>query len=80
MSSHAALTILQPAWLLHRRPYRETSLLIEAFTASAGRIALIAKGARGGRKGLALRQSGKRSLDKGIRAISHEGRELQVLA
>jgi len=53
MSSQSSPTTLQPAYLLHRRPYRETSLLIEAFTASAGRIALIAKGARGGRKGLA---------------------------
>ena len=51
MSSLSAPTTLQPAYLLHRRPYRETSLLIEAFTASAGRIALIAKGARSGRKG-----------------------------
>src|SRR5512138_566209 len=51
MSTHAAPTSLQPAYLLHRRPYRETSLLIEAFTAGSGRIALIAKGARGGRKG-----------------------------
>lgn len=51
MSSHSNPSTLQHAYLLHRRPYRETSLLIEAFTASAGRIALIAKGARGGRKG-----------------------------
>ena len=53
MPSHTALSTLQHAYLLHRRPYRETSLLIEAFTASAGRIALIAKGARGGHKGQA---------------------------
>ncbi len=46
-------TTLQHAYLLHRRPYRETSLLVEAFTAGAGRIALIAKGARAGRKGQA---------------------------
>jgi len=50
MSFTAAPSTLQHAYLLHRRPYRETSLLIEAFTASAGRIALIAKGARAGRK------------------------------
>lgn len=53
MSSPAAPTTLQPAWLLHRRPYRETSLLVEAFTPEAGRLALIAKGARSGRKGQA---------------------------
>lgn len=51
MSSPSAPSVLQHAYLLHRRPYRETSLLIEAFTAAAGRIALIAKGARGGHKG-----------------------------
>lgn len=43
---------LQAAYILHTRPYRDTSLLIDAFTASQGRINLIAKGARGvrGRK------------------------------
>jgi len=53
MSTLAAPSTLQPAYLLHRRPYRETSLLIEVFSASAGRIALIAKGVRSGRKGQA---------------------------
>lgn len=38
---------LQPAYILHTRPYRDTSLLIDAFTASQGRVNLIAKGARG---------------------------------
>ena len=38
---------LQPAYILHTRHYRETSLLIEAFTSSQGRISLIAKAARG---------------------------------
>ncbi len=37
---------LEPAFVLHRRPYRETSLLVEAFTASHGRIGLVARGAR----------------------------------
>jgi len=37
---------LEPAFVLNRRPYRETSLLVEAFTAGAGRIGLVAKGAR----------------------------------
>lgn len=51
MSSHTTPSVLQHAYLLHRRPYRESSLLVDAFTAQAGRITLIAKGARGGRKG-----------------------------
>ena len=38
---------LQAAYILHTRPYRDTSLLIDAFTATQGRINLIAKGARG---------------------------------
>ncbi|MES2141601.1 MAG: DNA repair protein RecO [Pseudomonadota bacterium] len=38
---------LQPAYILHTRPYRDTSLLIDAFTASQGRVSLIAKAARG---------------------------------
>jgi DNA repair protein RecO (recombination protein O) len=40
---------LQPAYVLHRRPYRETSLLVEAFTAEHGRVGLVAKGAKRGR-------------------------------
>lgn len=38
---------LQPAYILHRRPYRDTSLLLELFTVDFGRIALVAKGVRG---------------------------------
>ena len=37
---------LEPAFVLHHRPYRETSLIIEAFGRDAGRLGLIAKGAR----------------------------------
>ncbi|GHT96797.1 DNA repair protein RecO [Betaproteobacteria bacterium] len=36
----------QPAYVLHTRPYRETSLLVEAFSQDFGRIALLARGAR----------------------------------
>jgi len=36
----------QPAFVLHSYPYRETSLIIEVFTRNAGRIALVARGAR----------------------------------
>jgi DNA repair protein RecO (recombination protein O) len=38
---------LQAAYILHTRPYRDTSLLIDAFTVLQGRVNLIAKGARG---------------------------------
>lgn len=37
---------LQPAYLLHSRPWRDTSLLLEVFTAEHGRLSLVAKGAR----------------------------------
>ena len=37
---------LQPAYILHSRPYRDTSLLLEVFTAEHGRISLVGKGAR----------------------------------
>lgn len=37
---------LQPAYLLHSRPYRDTSLLLEVFTAEHGRLSLVGKGAR----------------------------------
>ncbi|MES2998276.1 MAG: DNA repair protein RecO [Pseudomonadota bacterium] len=37
----------QPAYILHTRHYRDTSLLIDALTPLQGRISLIAKAARG---------------------------------
>lgn len=37
----------EPAYILHTKAYRDSSLLIDAFTASQGRISLIAKAARG---------------------------------
>lgn len=36
----------EPAYVLHARPFGDTSLLLEVFTAHHGRIGLIAKGAR----------------------------------
>ena len=36
----------EPAFLLHRRPYTESSVLIDLFSRHHGRIVLIAKGAR----------------------------------
>jgi len=38
--------ILKSAFILHTRPLNETSMLLEAFTASHGRISLLAKGVR----------------------------------
>lgn len=47
-----ARAVLQPAYVLHRRPYHDTSLLLEAFTAAFGRVGLVAKGARRARSPL----------------------------
>ena len=37
---------LQRGFVLHRRPYSETSLLVDLFTEETGRLTVIAKGAR----------------------------------
>lgn len=36
----------QPAYILHSYPFRETSLIVDAFSRDYGRIALLARGAR----------------------------------
>lgn len=38
---------LEPSYILHGRPYRETSLILEAFSRQHGRAGLVARGARG---------------------------------
>lgn len=38
--------LLEPAFVLHQRPYRNTSLIVECLTGHFGRISLIAQGAR----------------------------------
>ncbi|MCD6060293.1 MAG: repair protein RecO [Moraxellaceae bacterium] len=40
------------AYFLHTRPYRETSLLIEVFTAEAGRLSAVWRGAKRGKGGV----------------------------
>lgn len=37
----------QPSYVLHSRPYRETSLLLECLTRDHGRIGVVARGVRG---------------------------------
>src|SRR5580698_10502156 len=36
----------QPAFVLHSRPYRETSLLLECLTRDHGRLGVVARGVR----------------------------------
>lgn len=54
--SDRARVALAPGWLLHRYPYRETSIIAEVFTRDHGRIGLVARGARtpGRRSGPAI--------------------------
>lgn len=37
---------LQPAYILHHRPYRDTSALLELWTRDFGRVGVVARGAR----------------------------------
>ena len=43
---------LQPAFVLHRRPYRNTSLLVDVLSRDYGRISMVARGASGPRSRL----------------------------
>src|SRR5436305_2018466 len=47
---------LQNAYILHSRPFRNTSLLIELFTLEQGRVTVIARGFKGKKKSPALIQ------------------------
>ena len=50
MITHSRVS-LEPAWILHHYPYRDSSLLLEVFSREYGRVGLVARGARsaGGR-------------------------------
>jgi DNA repair protein RecO (recombination protein O) len=50
MSQALHRVALQPAYLLHHRPYRDTSRILELFTRDYGRITVFARGARSGKK------------------------------
>lgn len=41
--------LLQPAWVIHRRPFRNTSLLVDLFCRDHGRVTAVARGARRGK-------------------------------
>ena len=45
---------LTESWVLHSRPFRETSLIVEAFSREFGRMGLVARGGRRPRSALAL--------------------------
>jgi DNA repair protein RecO (recombination protein O) len=52
-SADARRVQLQPAYVLHHRPYRDTSRILDLFTRDHGRVVVFARGARGGRKSAA---------------------------
>ena len=45
--SAEARVLLQPAWMLHQRPYRNTSAILELLTPEYGRVGVVARGTRG---------------------------------
>ena len=45
-----APALRQPAYVLHRRAYRETSSIVDFLTLDHGRVAGVARGTRGGRR------------------------------
>jgi len=54
MSSASQRIHLQPAYVLHHRPYRDTSRIVELFTRDYGRLTVFARGARSVKRGVAL--------------------------
>lgn len=48
MTEHVRRVQDEPAYVLHRRPYRETSLLVDLLTPTFGRMGVVARGTRGG--------------------------------
>ena len=36
----------EPAWLLHHRPFRDSSLILDVMSRDHGRLALVARGSR----------------------------------
>ena len=43
---------LEPAYVLHQRPFRDSSQILDVFSLNHGRLALVARGSRGGRSRL----------------------------
>lgn len=47
----SAASALEPAWVLHTRPYRESSQIVDLLTAEFGRVDVVVRGARGRQRG-----------------------------
>ena len=44
----------EPAWILHRRPFRESSLILDLLTRRYGRVSVVSRGSRKARGGSSL--------------------------
>lgn len=53
MSRHGRRTELEPGYVLHHRPWRDTSRILDVFTREQGRLSLFARGVRGPKSQLA---------------------------
>jgi DNA repair protein RecO (recombination protein O) len=73
-------THLQPAYVLHHRPYRDTSRILELFTREHGRVCVFARGARGGRKGNASLSSTLQPFNRVLVSWSGRGEAGQLTA
>lgn len=68
----------EPCFILHQRPYRETSALLEVFSLDHGRFSLVARGLRGGGRGRQAWRSGLQPFN--LLGLSWSGRgELKTL-
>ncbi len=52
MTQDSRRVVLHPGFLLHHRPFRDSSLLLDVLTKDYGRLALVARGARSARSRL----------------------------
>jgi DNA repair protein RecO (recombination protein O) len=75
MSAATERVELAPAYLLHQRPYRESSVLLEVFTGTHGRVGLVAHGVRSSRS----RQRGELQLFRPLRLSWQSRGELGTL-
>lgn len=73
-------THLEPAYVLHHRPYRDTSRILELFTREHGRISVFARGTRGGRKAAASLSSMLQPFNRVLVSFTARGEAGQLTA
>ncbi|HET9445553.1 MAG TPA: DNA repair protein RecO [Steroidobacteraceae bacterium] len=71
---------LQPAYVLHHRPYRDTSRILELFTRDYGRVSVFARGARSARKSAAALTSILQPFNRLLISWSGKGEAGQLTA